>query len=134
MWFDILKSVELPIEEDNYDPNEIKEAIENDKVLQYYNVPLDKFIDRLTAYNNYEDLMEMLNASIWQEDRKKVRIALTRIKNIISDIKKAEVIYTEDTLKEAGGAKFGQGENTALFGNRKVVGGKKRGKKREEEY
>ena len=48
--------------------------------------------------------------------------------------RRAEVIYTEDTVKGAGAAKFAGGENVALFGNRKVIGGKKRGKKREEEY
>ena len=128
------KSVELPIEEDDYDPTKIKEAIENDKVLQYYKVPLDKLIDRLTAYSNYEDLMEMLDASIKQEDRDRIKTALRRIRDIISDIKKAEVIYTEDTLKEAGGVSFAGGANIALFGDDAIVRRKKRGKKREEEY
>ena len=128
------KSVELPIEEDDYDPTKIKEAIQEDKVLPHYKVPLDKLIDRLTAYNSYEDLMEMLDASIKQEDRDNVKTALNRIKNIISDIKKAEVIYTEDTLKEAGVASAFKGGKRTLIVGEPRYGGKKRGKKREEEY
>ena len=128
------KSVNLPVEEDDYDPIRVREAIEQDPTLKYYDVPLDKLIERLTAYDNYEELIEMLDASIKQEDRDKIKIALRRIKNIISDIKKAEVIYTEDTLKEAGGVSFAGGANIALFGDKAIVRRKKRGKKREEEH
>ena len=128
------KSVNLPIEEDDYDPIRVREAIEQDPTLKYYDVPLDKLIERLTAFNNYEDLMEMLDASIKQEDRDRIKMPLRRIKDIISDIKKAEVIYTEATLKEAGGVSFAGGANIALFGDKAIVRRKKRGKKRKEEH
>jgi len=128
------KSVNLPVEKDDYDPTRVREAIEQDPTLKYYDVPLDKLIERLTTYDNYEDLMEMLDASIKQEGRDKIKMPLRRIRDIISDIKKAEVIYTEDTLKEAGGVSFAGGANIALFGDKAIVRRKKRGKKREEEY
>jgi hypothetical protein len=49
--------------------------------------------------------------------------------------REAEVIYTEDTLKEAGGvsAFIGGKRNTPIIG-KPIHRRKKRGKKREEEY
>lgn len=126
------KSFDITVEEDEYDPNKIKEAIENDTALQYYDVPLDKLIDKLTSYDNYEDLMEMLEASINQEERDRIKTALRRIRGIIADIKKAEKIYTEDTLKEAGGVAFNGGSNSNIYHIK--YGGDDDSEEREEEY
>jgi len=48
--------------------------------------------------------------------------------------RKAEVIYTEDTLKEAGVASAFVGGKRTLIVGEPIYGGKKRGKKRKEEY
>lgn len=48
--------------------------------------------------------------------------------------REAEVIYTEDTLKEAGVASAFKGGKRTLIVGEPSYGGKKRGKKREEEY
>jgi hypothetical protein len=126
------RKIEKPVKEKEYSASKVEEVIMGDPSLKHYEVDLNKLVSRLTSFDNYDDIIGALNQAIEDEPRDRIKIPLRKIRNLISDINKAERIYTEDTLKEAGGVAFNGGSNSNIYHIK--YGGEDDSEEREEEH
>lgn len=126
------RKIEKPAKEKEYSASKVREIIMGDPSLKHYSVDLDQLVNRLTSFDNYDDIIGALNQAIEDEPRDRIKIPLRKIRNLISDINKAEIIYTEDTLKDAGGVAFNGGSNSNIYHIK--YGGDEDSEEREEEH
>lgn len=101
---ELIELNKIPVEKRKikFNKNKIKNLINQDPMIRHYNVNVENIVEKLISFNNYEEVISFLDASIEKEKRPQIKQALRHIKGLISNINKSQNLHIEsweDVLK-----------------------------------